>query len=580
MTAEQLMLYFNLALGVLIVLGALRGFAQGFKKSLFKLVKEGVYWIIFFLTADLVTNALLNSQLVFSLVLQYFPLANSNPTNLIEFVQCFLVEQNLINEGSTLVTSINFAFSLVSIVLKIAYLVVYLIVGRFIYWIICGIIWKFIIHKKKKDVKFEDKKLKNGKVKKVKKVTVRKRMDGPRLFGLLFGGLRSLIGTTLIVSIIMGVASFIPKSLTNDVLEGTSKVEATNKIELSAEQKNSIATELQGLEEYIKFVDDIENSPFVKLVRLVKSDETSLDMVLFDTVMNGNYAECNIKTRESLSLLISMGYDAISIMKECQDDEGNIDINKADFNKLASIVEKLSQVDLIIEALPAVLEIGLSMKDLPIPVPVDDELRQAVAQIDWQNDFVVLASMVKSFAEIEDLNAVLDEPSKMLSRANEGFICGIIENLSNLTFVTGLIPKAIEIAFESEEVKELIKDATVDLSNIVWKDELVDISGIYSTFQLLSKDISNLLFVQELTPEETLEGINLNALNQMILKIFELGLVQELFEPLMTVVISNIEDESIREMLDFDFSSPGEWAKEFTILIDIVKDLVQGDDNG
>ena len=40
MTADKLMLYFNLFLAAIVVLGALKGLIQGFKKSLFVLIKK------------------------------------------------------------------------------------------------------------------------------------------------------------------------------------------------------------------------------------------------------------------------------------------------------------------------------------------------------------------------------------------------------------------------------------------------------------------------------------------------------------------------------------------------------------
>jgi hypothetical protein len=176
------------------------------------------------------------------------------------------------------------------------------------------------------------------------------------------------------------------------------------------------------------------------------------------------------------------------------------------------------------EAIPAVLEIGLSLNSVQteLPIPIDDNLRGAIAQIDWDNDFRVLASMVKLIADIEDINELMNNPTSVLSRENEGFICGIIKKLSELTFVTKLIPTALEIAFNSEEVKELIGEVTVDLSNIIWNEEIANVAEIYSAFQLLAKDVSKTLFTQEITSNEKIAGINLNALNQMILKIFEL----------------------------------------------------------
>ena len=61
-SSEQLMLYFNLALTVIVVLGALGGFIKGFKKSLFRFIKDIIFVAGFFFTADLVAGFILNSN--------------------------------------------------------------------------------------------------------------------------------------------------------------------------------------------------------------------------------------------------------------------------------------------------------------------------------------------------------------------------------------------------------------------------------------------------------------------------------------------------------------------------------------
>ena len=165
MTADQLTLYFNLFLGALILFGTLRGLIQGFKKSLFKLIKEAVYWAVFFLTADLIVGFLINSSFIFEIAMEIYPVSGE-PATLLEYAQIILVQNELIVEGAKLELSLNFALALVSIVLKIAYLIVYLVIGRFIYWIITFIIWKCFVNRKKIEVKYEEKKLKNGKTKK------------------------------------------------------------------------------------------------------------------------------------------------------------------------------------------------------------------------------------------------------------------------------------------------------------------------------------------------------------------------------------------------------------------------------
>ena len=575
MTAEQLMLYFNLALTALIVLGALRGFVQGFKKSLFKLIKEILFWVIFYVTADLFANFILKSPLVFNFAIQYLPV-EGNPADLVELVQLLLVQNAGVSPDANIASSISFTFAIVSIVLKIVYLLLYVTVFNLLYNIVWGIIWSVFVNRKKIEIQYKDKKLRNGKIKKVKtKVDLRKAANGPRILGFVFGGFRSMIGVTLVISLLMSIISIFPKDFINSYGED-SNVTASNQMQMSSEDKNTLEQALEGLEVYVEFVADLENSPYVKLVRSIKSDETTLDLVLFDTVMNGNYEEYNIKTRESLSAIVEIGYDVAIIVDECQQPDGSLDLNKVDFDKIGELVEKVTEIDLLMEAIPVVVELGLSMESVTtsLPVPIDDELRETLVSIDWRNDVVALANVVRTLGEVDNLSEVMENPLTLLSKENEHVIHDIITQLADLTLVTKVLPAAVEYAMEMDEVKELIGDATVDLSNIVWEEELVQIAEIYSVFLTLSSDITSLLFQEDLEIGDMIDGVNLNALNDLILKVFELGVMEELFEPIMDIVVSKIEDESIREMLNFDIDNYEDWAKEFTIVIDIVKELL------
>jgi hypothetical protein len=78
---------------------------------------------------------------VFDLINNNIPLLNHTPSNLMEYVQYLLIENNLIVEDSNLETSLVFVFSIVSIAIKLVYLLVYSTVIRFVYWIITSIIW-------------------------------------------------------------------------------------------------------------------------------------------------------------------------------------------------------------------------------------------------------------------------------------------------------------------------------------------------------------------------------------------------------------------------------------------------------
>ena len=575
MTAEQLMLYFNLALTALIVLGALRGFLQGFKKSLFKLIKELLFWVIFYLTADAFANFVLKSPQLFELIIQYVPIEGS-PNDVVELVQLLLVQYVGVSPDANIVSSISFAFAFVSVVLKLVYLLLYVTIFNILYNIVWGIIWRVFVNRKKIEIQFKEKKLRNGKIKKVKnKVDLRNAANGPRVLGLVFGGFRSMIGVTLIVSLLMSIISIFPKDFISSFNED-SNVTASNQITLKEEDQDFLKDTIKGLEEYVKFVDDLDNSPYVKLVRSIKTDETTLDLVLFDTVMNGNYEEYNIKTRESLSAIVEIGYDVALIVNECQTPDGKLDLNKVDFDQIGDLVEKVTEIDLLMEAIPVALELGLSMESITtsLPVPIDDELKQTLVSIDWKNDVAAIANVVRTLGEVKNLNEVMENPTTLLSKENENIIYDIITQLSDLTLVTKVLPTAVEYAMQMDEVKELIGDATVDLSNIIWEEELVQIAEIYKVFLTLSSDITSLLFQEDLEVGDIIDGVNLNALNDLVLKVFELGIMEELFEPIMDIVVSKIEDESIREMLNFDVDNYEDWAKEFTIVIDIVKELL------
>lgn len=584
MSAENLMLYFNLFFVVIMVFGAIKGFAQGMRKSLFLLVKKIIFWLIFFLTINPVAEQIINTDI--SSITLNIP-GFEDCKNLVEMVSVALETYlEVPHEQISNFESIGYIYALVTIVLKIAYFVIYTIVFRFIYWIIMKIIWAIINPKRMdREVNFIRKEREFRKPKIIKRVDSfdgRNYSDGPRVFGLLFGTVRGFVNVILIVSVLTGILSIIPlKEITSIYREEQSKVEATNSKELSVSQLDQIENVLVQLDEYVKFVEDIPNSPFVKLVKMFGEDENgkTLDLVLFDTMIDAKYEEYNIKMRESLSNILSVGVDTYKLMKDCITSENKIDVNSIDFNLASDIVRRLADINLLVEVIPAVLEIGLS-SDLLIsnlPIEIDEELASAISSIDWVNDINVLADMVEMLTSIEDITVLINEPTALLKNEYEDFVVGVIEKVSSLTIVSNMLPTIVEYAMEMEEVQQIIGDAEINLSHIVWDEELSQIGEIYSIFLDVSKDISSLIFAESFNLGSITDSLNFNALATLITEVFELALVQELFEPVMNLVMDSIEDESIKEMFNFDYSDPNKWAREFVIVIEIAKDLVRGD---
>ena len=294
MSAESLMLYFNLFFAVIMVFGAIKGFAQGMRKSLFLLIKKIIFWFIFFLTINPVAEQMLSVDI--SSITSSIP-GFESCTNLVEMASVAL--ETYLGVSADKVAnfeSIGYIYAIVTIVFKIAYFFVYTIIFRFIYWIIMKIIWAFVNPKRMdREVNFIRKEREFKKPKLIKKVDTfdgRKYSDGPRVFGLLFGTVRGFVNVTLIVSVLTGILSIIPfDDITAIYREEESKVEATNSTELSMNQLDQIEDILIQLDEYVKFVEDIPNSPFVKMVKMLGQDENgkTLDLVLFDTMSDAKY---------------------------------------------------------------------------------------------------------------------------------------------------------------------------------------------------------------------------------------------------------------------------------------------------
>jgi hypothetical protein len=134
MSAENLMLYFNLFFVVIMVFGAIKGFAQGMRKSLFLLVKKIIFWLIFFLTINPVAEQIINTDI--SSITLNIP-GFEDCKNLVKMVSVALETYlEVPHEQISNFESIGYIYALVTIVLKIAYFVIYTIVFRFIYWII------------------------------------------------------------------------------------------------------------------------------------------------------------------------------------------------------------------------------------------------------------------------------------------------------------------------------------------------------------------------------------------------------------------------------------------------------------
>ncbi|MDD3126164.1 MAG: hypothetical protein PHT27_00945 [Candidatus Izemoplasmatales bacterium] len=476
-------LYLNIIFYSGLGLGMIFGFLKGFKKSLFSFITTVIYYVLFFVTIDMVVNYLWIVELPWlgSTVGSFMPVL-AGITSISQAVP-ILIENFLGSQLGTMIVNQQFvalSTGLGIFVVKIAYTLIYFTIFFIIYKLICAIIRAIFLSTRKIDEKYASK----------------NRLIGG-VFGLLEGAISVFVTIIILgglISVSESLVTFVPEEEVTLPVENVDLEFPRNNlyeasyslIPISKPQKVEfvIPEELTGAIATIRELVDAYNSNFIVTttasVKMTDADneEIALNLYLFDSVLSFDYNP-NVRDETSVPIQISLRKE-LSIFAELaglvinSGITGVENINVITEDQVTEVFDDLMHSGLFTSLIPLGIEYALMVSN----VPINDEYIADIYGIDWELEINKLGVVVNNMLIIADSIGVFNPEGIDIETVE---IDGqLVQNFFNSMADSGLLTLAAVVA--AQPLLDMAGDAIpafitvpVDLN---WQNEFIAMGSI------------------------------------------------------------------------------------------------------
>ncbi|MDP2425969.1 MAG: hypothetical protein Q8M70_06435, partial [bacterium] len=470
-------LYLNIIFLTTVGLATLFGLLKGLKKSLIGFLINLAFYVVFFVTLDLVISFLWTVNIAplggwIQMALPDFP---SNVTTLEGAMTAALD----IFVGTSLgvdITNVQLMALVTGIgqfVLKIVYFILYFTIGYVLYAIIGLIIRSIFITNTKVDKKY--------------------RSNNP-LLGGLFGFLQGCVAVYVMLIMFGGLMSIaeslivlIPDfdSQTEDVsfeINRQDIYQASHTIlPLASPVPIPGMDQFGDVEEMVaflrRFVDSYNTNFVVAGVASITisdpSDETAqmpLNVYLFDSVLSFNYNETQISFRKELNIVAEVAGVAL----------GSEFIATSNFSDLTGdeirlVFSTIARSDLISSLLPLSIELASDYLDLPVPLNTEE-----LYAIPWKQEVANIGNIAAFLFDLANTIGVFESDfvveDASLSKANVESLFSHLADSQLITYATSVaVSPLLELAGEPINLIITIPDG------LVWAEEFAAIGSVIGT---------------------------------------------------------------------------------------------------
>ncbi|MDD4184131.1 MAG: hypothetical protein PHI01_01790, partial [Candidatus Izemoplasmatales bacterium] len=463
----NLPLYLNIAFFAILGMGMLVGFLRGFKNSLYAFIVTAIFYVVFFLTIDLVVNKLWSMNLSFlGGLLANLDAQFQSVTSLSEAVPLALsiyvpdLPAAVLENANLL----EFIAGLGIFIVKIAYTIIYFTVIQIIYRLLTFIIRVIFFNTPKAERKYRSKN---------------------RGFGALFGllsGVLSLYVTLIIFGGIMSITESI-MTLAPEIPETEDVVlvyprqgiyQANYSVIPLQEEENP----LEAYREMFEFTNDIISAynenilvGFSSEITIAESETESkaLNLYLFDSVLSFSYKEEKIAIRDELSVYAEVAGGILN--SEFMETQDLADIDGA---LIQTSMEKLADSHLFTSILPLAVDVGSDMLEVDIPIE-----KAQIYAIDWEAEVMQIGEVAALVFDFVNTAGLLEEDPNLETVVFDGdTVRDIFDALGDSQLVTLAAYVALEPVLEGLAEDNPIKAIITVPEGMNWKDEFVAMGEI------------------------------------------------------------------------------------------------------
>ncbi len=499
-------LYFNIIFFSSMGFGFIFGYFRGLKKTLYSLIVLIIFYALFFLTIDLVINALwvLPIPFVFDYLVAMFPELSAAST-IGDGV--FIMLESYLGEtiGDTLTNEmfISFISGLSQFVLKLLYTIIYFTVGRLLYKLLTfsirimffsgkskargkkekggkrkGRKVKLTRKEKKAQKKIE---LKELKLDKKRRIREKKQLLGA-VAGLAKGAVTAYVSLIVLggfLNMAEGLLEVLP-----DANQGA--VVYVEPVYLSTTYTQPLAdpiplpSELDAqLEEAKSLITAFNENIFVQTsTQLVLIDPNYEEPVvmylyLFDSVFSFQFDEERINLRNEINTFSTAG--AVALSSDFLDTQDLSDITS---EEIIAVFNAISESNLVTSLIPLAIEVGSDMYDTPIEVPIDE-----LYEIDWQTELSTLGAVVAVGFDLVNTAGILNDETDLETVTLDG---GEVSDLFDSLGESELVTLAAYVALEP-----LLEEMGGEFSGIITVPADLDWGDEFSAFGEVAEAVLN-----------------------------------------------------------------------------------------
>lgn len=560
--------------GFLILCATLTGIRRGFRKSLYWFVIYILFFVLFFTTMNAFSHFIYDTFL-----------AERLPEYLVKYVG---LSQEVANEAEIL----NQCSIICKIAIKLAYFIVLWLLYYFVMWILWLCVFKKLILKSRKYRK-EEKEIKNQ-IKKCKKESTSKiakeaeleelmkkqkslRPKKRRLLGGMVGLVRGVISSFLILCIINGVVAILPE------VEKNENVTASNEENLmQANLYDYLIEKAPQLETVLEYVDAYKNSTLNKVTK-IKINGVTIDLIYTDAFLSGSYQTASGK-KVQLNLMQEIQTFGVLANKVYNLTNG-FDMKSLNFyslslrqqDQVADILSILGKDSFLMGAVPAVIAYGLIDEKISKDLTKLGIDKSSFHDVDWGKDVLTISKTIKDVYKLSETN---DLRKIDYMNLNLEVVDSIFNSLTSLTIIQPLFTIGVNQVMKLDSIQEIIQDAQLNFSDIVWSDELVNINQILHDFEkigveaIINENKGEDGKVNVLQAVTSLKKDGHEAASKLIDTLFHSLFVEKVLPIALDYLIDrNIKDEALKEMINLDVIGQDGWENELSTVLQLVKEI-------
>ncbi len=473
-------LYFNLAFFSVLALGMLFGYLRGMKKSLFSFIRTLTFYLIFFLTLDLVVNYIWTGNFPFLGGLLGNVMPELSGITKLSAALPILIAKFLGSEYESIYTNpdlLAFLNGLSLFVVKLVWMILYFTIINLIYRLIFFIVRIIFFRKDKHTDKYKSKN---------------------RGFGAVFGLMQASLGlfVTLIVfggliDITANISQVIPAE-SQQVSQLSLDFPRENALDprqpLSFDFGSVLDPGSMGIDEALDTLNSLvtgyNENIIVKYASKVTApgvsngDATPLNLYLFDRVLSvpipdespgaAEGAKINIAFREEIKYYSGAVKEFMN-----SDFASSGDLADISTTNITNAFDELAKSNLITSLIPLALEVGKdyineneTLGTVQIELTHDD-----IYGIDWKTELSRLGAIAATGLTIVNSSGLLDGNTNIEEvEINGNDVAKLFNELGKSQVVNLGLSKAISPIMEA--LGPTVQSIVTVPDNIVWQDEL------------------------------------------------------------------------------------------------------------